>query len=70
MKGSVTLGANGLPTTVSVNGHAAHLTPLTSTKESYSVTFTESLGKHQIKVVARDSVGNTASRTITVKNVA
>jgi hypothetical protein len=70
VKGSVTLGANGLPTSVTVNGHAAHLTPVSATKETYSVTFTESLGTHQLNVVAKDSVGNTASRSITVKNVA
>jgi hypothetical protein len=69
VKGSVTLGANGLPTSVVVNGDAAHLTLVSATKATYSVTFSESLGTHTIKVVAKDAAGNTASRSISVKNV-
>jgi hypothetical protein len=42
---------------------------VSATKASYEVTFTESLGTHTIKVVAKDAAGNTASRSISVKNV-
>jgi hypothetical protein len=70
VKGYVTLGANGLPTKVLVNGHAAHLTKVSATKETYSVSFTESFGKHTIKVTAKDVAGNAKSKSITVKNVA
>jgi hypothetical protein len=69
VKGSVRIGANGLPTAVTVNGHAAHLSTVSATKATYAVTFSESLGTHTIKVVARDSAGNTAARSISVKNV-
>jgi hypothetical protein len=70
VKGSVTLGANGLPTNVLVNGHAAHLTKVSATKVTYSVSFKESLGKHTIKVTAKDVAGNTRSASIHVTNVA
>lgn len=70
VKGSVTLGANGLPTRVLVNGHAAHLTKVSATKETYSASFSESLGKHTITVTAQDLAGNTKSKSISVTNVA
>jgi hypothetical protein len=69
VKGSVTLGANGLPTNVVVNGHAAPLTQVSARAETYSVTFSESLGKHTVKVTAKDVAGNTRSKSISVTNV-
>jgi hypothetical protein len=69
VKGSLTAGANGLPTRVSVNGHPAQITKTGLTTATYSVTFSESTGKHTITVLATDSVGNSASSTISVKNV-
>jgi hypothetical protein len=69
VKGSLTAGANGLPTTVRVNGHAASITATSATHATYKVTFHESAGKHTIKVVATDAVGNTASASTSVKNV-
>jgi hypothetical protein len=69
VKGAVTLGANGLPTSVVVNGHAAHLTKVTATKATYSATFNETFGTHTINVTAKDSAGNTKSKSITIKNV-
>jgi len=70
VKGVVALGANGLVKTVSVNGHLAHLVVNSAkTATSYSVTFTEALGKHTIKVTAADAAGNTSSRSILVKNI-
>jgi hypothetical protein len=68
--GTVALGANGLPTNVIVNGHVAHLSKLSATREGYSVSFSESFAKHTIKVTARDVAGNTSSKSIIVKNVA
>jgi hypothetical protein len=70
VKGTVTVGANGLPTSVVVNGHAAHFTSVSATSKSYSVTFDESFAKHKITVTAFDSVHNARSRSITVTNVA
>ncbi|MFL5798587.1 MAG: hypothetical protein ACJ77A_11730 [Actinomycetota bacterium] len=69
VKGSVTLGANGLPTSVSVSGHAAHLTKVNASRETYSVTFTETFGQHTITVTAKDPAGNARSKSITIKNV-
>jgi hypothetical protein len=70
VKGSVTLGANGLPTSVVVNGHAAQLTKVSATQETYSVSFSEPFGKHTINVTAKDVAGNTRSKSISVSNVA
>ncbi|HKC27238.1 MAG TPA: hypothetical protein VKB75_04425 [Jatrophihabitans sp.] len=69
VKGAVTLGANGLPTKVTVNGHIAHLTKVSATKATYAVTFSESLGKHTITVTAQDIAANTRSRSIKITNV-
>ena len=69
VKGYVTLGANGLPTAVTVNGHGARLTRVSSTKATYAVTFRESLGRHVLTVTARDVAGNTKSVGLRVKNV-
>jgi hypothetical protein len=69
VKGVVRAGANGLPTSVSVNGHAATLKPSKSgAKAAFSVTFKESLGKHTLKVVATDAGGNRRSTSLTVRN--
>jgi hypothetical protein len=69
VKGAVTVGANGLPTSVVVNGHTAQFTSISATSKSYSVTFTESFGKHTIRVTAFDSVHNARFRSIVVTNV-
>jgi hypothetical protein len=67
--GVVSLGANGLPTRVSVEGHAARLKPnKAGTKATFSVTFAESLGKHTLKVLVVDSAGNRRTTTTTVTN--
>lgn len=68
VKGAVTLGANGLPTAVTVNGHAAKLTVVNAGKATYAVTFNEALGKHTITATARDVAGNTRSRSIKITN--
>jgi hypothetical protein len=68
VKGSLTAGANGLPTSVLVNGHAATIHKTSATAAAYAVTFSEAWGKHTITVVAKDSVGNSRSRAITVTN--
>jgi hypothetical protein len=68
VKGSVTLGANGLPTSVSVSGHAARLTKLSPTTATYAATFNEPFGKHKITVTARNVAGNTKRKSITVTN--
>jgi hypothetical protein len=69
VKGSLAAGANGLPTSVRVNGHAASITATTTTHATYKVTFLEAVGTHTIKVVATDAVGNSASSSTSVKNV-
>lgn len=69
VKGSLRAGANGLPTKVSVNGHRAHITKTSSTTASYTVTFSESTGKHTITVRATDAAGNSARSSTSVKNV-
>lgn len=67
--GVVSLGANGLPTRVSVEGHAARLKPnKAGTKATFSVTFAESLGKHTLKVLVVDAAGNRRTTTTTVTN--
>ena len=70
VEGSVALGANGLPTSVKVSGHAARLTKVSATKATYKVSFNESFGKHTITVTAKDVAENTNSKSIKVKNVA
>jgi hypothetical protein len=69
VKGSLSAGANGLPTKVSVNGHSAQITRSSSTEAKYTVAFSESTGKHTITVRATDSVGNSAKSSTSVKNV-
>lgn len=64
VNGSVALGANGLPTSVTVNGHKAHLTK-TASKVSFSTSVALPPGKRTLTVVATDSAGNT--RTTKVK---
>lgn len=68
VEGTVDAGANGLPTKVTVNGHRARLGANSLTHGSWSVTFDESLGKHTLTVVATDRAGNTAKRSITIRN--
>jgi len=68
VKGAVTAGANGLPTKVTVNGHAAKLTKVSATKATYAVTFSAAFGKHVLKATAYDNAGNSQSRSITVRN--
>jgi hypothetical protein len=69
VKGVVVAGANGLPTSVTVNGHAAALKPTTSrSKATFAVTFSESLGRHTLRAVARDAGGNVRSTSISVRN--
>ena len=69
VKGSVTAGANGLPTKVTVNGHAAKLTKVSSTKATYQVSFRETYGRHVLTATAYDNAGNAKSRSIHVRNV-
>ena len=66
--GVVTAGANGLPTSVTVNGHAAQLKVTGASRARYSVTFTEALGKHTLEVVARDAAGNRRTASVKVRN--
>jgi hypothetical protein len=67
--GVVDVGANGLPTSVTVNGHPAKLTVKGPSEATFKVTFDESLGKHVISALAKDGFGNTRSASVTVKNV-
>jgi hypothetical protein len=69
VKGKVRAGANGLPVSVRVNGHAATLTRTGATTARFKVTFKESLGKHVLTAVARDAGGNRRSTSVTVRNI-
>jgi hypothetical protein len=64
VKGSVSVGANGLPTSVEVDGHKASL----KSNGDFSVKLSEPFGKHTLTATATDSAGNTASRSVKVKN--
>jgi hypothetical protein len=68
VKGTLTAGANGLPTKVRVNGHAATITVTGAARASYKVSFHASAGKHKINVTAFDAVGNAATTSRSVKN--
>jgi hypothetical protein len=64
VKGTVAPGANGLPVSVSVNGHHA----TTTASGSFTVSFKESFGKHTLTAVATDIAGSTDSSSIKVTN--
>ncbi|HEY2273670.1 MAG TPA: hypothetical protein VGH30_12905, partial [Jatrophihabitantaceae bacterium] len=64
VKGTVAPGANGLPVSVSVNGHHA----TTTASGSFTVSFNESFGKHTLTAVATDIAGSTDSSSIKVTN--
>jgi hypothetical protein len=68
VKGSVTASANGLPKSVSVNGHKAKLTVSSATKATWTVTFSEPFGRHTITATATDAAGNTSRSSIKVTN--
>lgn len=68
VRGTVTAGPNGLPVSVRVDGHLAKVTATSATKASFSVRFKESLGKHTLIAVARDTAGNTAHASLTIHN--
>ena len=66
--GALIAGANGLPISVSVNGHPASLKPAGSSRATFRCIFTEKLGKHTITVVAHDAGGNQRAASIQVRN--
>jgi hypothetical protein len=68
VNGKLAAGANGLPTSVGVNGHAATITKTSATTATYHVVFTEAAGKHAITATAHDVAGNVKSVSITVTN--
>ncbi|HEX3931728.1 MAG TPA: hypothetical protein VHW64_13565 [Nocardioides sp.] len=69
VSGVVSAGANGLPVTVLVNGHRVKLkVGKGGTVAKFKDTFSESLGKHRIKVVAKDAAGNRRSTSVRVVN--
>jgi hypothetical protein len=68
VKGRVVAGANGLPTSVKVNGHAAKIHVTNASGGTYSVTFSEPKGTHTVTVAVSDVVGNTATKSIKIKN--
>jgi hypothetical protein len=70
VKGGVTRGANGLPTSVSVNGHAATLTVVSAALATYKVTFSLPFGTHKITATATDIAHNTRTRSISIQNTA
>ena len=68
VKGVVRAGANGLPVSVTVNGHRATLTATSAARATFKAVFDESLGRHTLTAVARDAGGNKRSTSITVRN--
>jgi hypothetical protein len=69
VKGTLVAGANGLPVSVKVNGHAASVTPNDAgTKATFRVVLFEPPGKHTLTAVAKDAGGNERSASITVRN--
>jgi hypothetical protein len=68
VKGTLAIGANGLPKSVKVNGHNATITRTSSTTAKFAVTFSESAGSHKITAVATDNGGNVRSTHISVTN--
>jgi hypothetical protein len=66
--GVVTAGADGLPTSVTVNGHRAKLKITGASRARYAVTFSEALGAHTLKVVAKDAAGNRRTTSVKVRN--
>jgi hypothetical protein len=68
VKGKLVGGANGLPVSVSVNGHHAAITRTSATTATFAVTFRETRGKHRITALAKDAGGNTRSASITITN--
>jgi hypothetical protein len=70
VKGGVTRGANGLPISVSVNGHAATLTVVSAAQATYKVTFSLPFGTHTITATATDIAHNTRTRSISIQNTA
>jgi hypothetical protein len=68
VQGKLVAGANGLPTSVKVNGHKATITKHSSTSASYSVKFREAIGRHKITVTATDVGGNARTASIRIRN--
>jgi hypothetical protein len=69
VSGVVHAGANGLPVRVLVNGHRVKLkVSQGGTVAKFKDTFSESLGKHRIRVVAKDAAGNKRSTSVHVVN--
>jgi hypothetical protein len=66
--GVVTAGANGLPTSVTVNGHPAKVKAKGASRATYSVTFAEPFGTHTLTVVAKDAAGNRRTASVKVRN--
>jgi hypothetical protein len=65
VKGSVALGANGLPVSVTVNGHKAHLAR-TASKVTFSAAVSVPLGRHTVTVTATDAAGNARTTKVSV----
>jgi hypothetical protein len=70
VKGAVTRGANGLPTSVSVHGHAATLTVVSAARATYKVRFRLPFGTHKITATATDIAHNKRARSISITNTA
>jgi hypothetical protein len=69
VSGVVLAGANGLPVSVRVNGHRARLkVNKAGTRARFTVTFTESLGRHKLTAVAKDAAGLRRSASVRVRN--
>jgi hypothetical protein len=68
VKGVARAGANGLPVSVTVNGHGATLTRVSAARARFKAVFDEPPGKHRLTAVARDAGGNQRSTSITVRN--
>jgi hypothetical protein len=68
VKGVVTAGANGLPVSVTVDGHRATLASRTDSSGTFRVVLDQPVGRHTVTATARDAGGNVRSASITMRN--
>jgi hypothetical protein len=68
VKGVVTAGANGLPVSVTVEGHRATLKPTSASRATFRVVLDQAVGRHTVTATARDAGGNVRSTSITMRN--
>jgi hypothetical protein len=66
LTGHLAAGGNGLPTSVTVNGHVAKIRHGSAVAATFSRTLSLGAGWHVLTVRARDAVGNVRTATVRV----